>query len=287
MQLLDGESVAAGVTAASLPGKGYGVVVSNALPEHALVLRTLGLQIGVSDRSEIDIEKLLRSLESHHDPQALLDRAAALAPRPVTDADRAAFVAEHQPSFADVDEYLSYLESVLEDFPTSPLTGPSKLLDVLIKLNRNVFRGGFFPAAALFNHACVPNCKFTIDGDVLTVYTLTPVPFRIPSAPSLPACRATCPRHRSVAQYGVVQVVQGAELTVDYLGADRRSHLTCATMRIRIVRTTPCQRGGWLVRTRSDVCVCLWGAVVAYRSDVSLSASSGRSRHALVFPDQS
>ena len=200
-KLLDGESIAPGVTASCFPGREYGVLYagSNPLPEHTLVLRTLGLQIGVSDESLIDIEMLISSLESHSEPQAILGRAAALAPRPIADADRAAFVREHQPSFADVDEYLSYLESVLEDYPTSPLTCPRMLLDVLIKLNRNVFRGGFFPAAALFNHACVPNCKFTIDGDVLTVHTLTPVPFPISSTQHPIACRALGLRHPSAA----------------------------------------------------------------------------------------
>ncbi len=171
LELLRGEYVHPSVRCAAVEGKALGLVLRHPVPAGTLLLRSVGLRIvPETDGASVCLSGLFGSLAALAKArprvhQRLLHRFAMMAPRPITQLDRDAYVAKQSvadaPPEATAEQrrvlYEQWLGTLICDASGCGLATGADALDLLIRLSHNIFDEGASAGAALLNHSCAPN----------------------------------------------------------------------------------------------------------------------------------
>eukprot|EP01043_Picozoa_sp_COSAG02_P020596 COSAG02_NODE_1020_length_15166_cov_48.849671_9_plen_527_part_00 len=171
LELLRGEYVHPSVRCAAVEGKALGLVLRHPVPAGTLLLRSVGLRVvPEADGASVCLSGVFGSLDALAKArprvhQRLLHRFAMMAPRPIRQLDRDAYVAKQSVAGALPEATVEQRRVLYEQWLGKLICGASECglatgadaLDFLVRLSHNIFDEGASAGAALLNHSCAPN----------------------------------------------------------------------------------------------------------------------------------
>ena len=149
-----------------IPRKGSGLVAVQAIPLGTLLIRARGLNFSAEATAAAQQDSdaggglLVEAVENLSalrkrcaaDADAVLSGWRRLCPRPLAAPEE----------IAPLEPQRELLQELLGHFSDTGIEGPSELMQLVVKLQVNVFEGGLFPLAASLNHSCAPNCSIAL-----------------------------------------------------------------------------------------------------------------------------